>query len=418
MNQKWSIFTATLLISGIVLPMLVISIGNKSDPSNQDFFVGVTFGSNTAREAKLLIDKVKEHTNLFVVDSWDISTNETAMTEICEYAINADLNIMVYFDFIFYNLTRTIGTTYNSSSWNDYGVTPWHLPWLNDVKEKWGNKFLGVYLYDEPGGNQIDRGYWGGNNLTRSGRIIRTFENVSSYGDAATTFISSLNQSRSMMLLTNTSISDGIRAKIQLFTADYALYWFDYEAGYDTVFAEISKARGSTNNIQQIALCRGAANIQNKQWGTIITMVSNDPPYLESGAEMLQNMITAYDAGADYVLIFNFPPINEYGGALTEEHFTALEEFWNYIHTYPRIELETEEKVAFVLPKDYGWGMRTPEDKIWGLWPADDLGPIIWNKMIRLIEEHGVKLDVLYDDPKYDFKQKYQTIHYWNGTIS
>ena len=395
-----------------------MSIGNKGDTPNQDFFVGVTFGSNTAREAKLLIDKVKEHTNLFVVDSWDISTNETAMTEICEYAIKADLNIIVYFDFIFYNLTRTIGTTYNASSWNDYGVTPWHLPWLNDVKEKWGNKFLGVYLYDEPGGNQIDRGYWGGNNLTRSGRTIRTFENVSSYGDAATTFISSLNQSRSMNLLTNTSISDGIRTKIQLFTSDYALYWFDYEAGYDTVFAEISKTRGATSNIQQIALCRGAANIQNKQWGAIITMASNDSPYLESGAEMLQNMITAYNAGADYVLVFNFPPINEYGGALTEEHFTALEEFWNYIHAYPRKESETEEKVAFVLPKDYGWGMRTPEDKIWGLWPADDLAPIIWNKMIQLIDEHSLKLDILYDDPKFEFKQKYQTIHYWNGTIS
>lgn len=418
MNKNWSILAATLLISGIVLPMLVMSIGNKGDTPNQDFFVGVTFGSNTAREAKLLIDKVKEHTNLFVVDSWDISTNETAMTEICEYAIKADLNIIVYFDFIFYNLTRTIGTTYNASSWNDYGVTPWHLPWLNDVKEKWGNKFLGVYLYDEPGGNQIDRGYWGGNNLTRSGRTIRTFENVSSYGDAATTFISSLNQSRSMNLLTNTSISDGIRTKIQLFTSDYALYWFDYEAGYDTVFAEISKTRGATSNIQQIALCRGAANIQNKQWGAIITMASNDSPYLESGAEMLQNMITAYNAGADYVLVFNFPPINEYGGALTEEHFTALEEFWNYIHAYPRKESETEEKVAFVLPKDYGWGMRTPEDKIWGLWPADDLAPIIWNKMIQLIDEHSLKLDILYDDPKFEFKQKYQTIHYWNGTIS
>ena len=116
MNKFWSILVATLLISSIVLPILVISIGNKGDPPNQDFFVGVTFGSNTTREAKLLIDKVKEHTNLFVVDSWDISTNKTAMTEICEYAIKADLNIMVYFDFIFYNLTRTIGTTYNSSS--------------------------------------------------------------------------------------------------------------------------------------------------------------------------------------------------------------------------------------------------------------------------------------------------------------
>jgi hypothetical protein len=417
MNKNVLILAAVLLISTIFLPLLFMTLGNNSEKTNQGFLVGVTFGSNTVREAKLLIDKVKDYTNLFVVDSWDISTNETAMDEICEYAMKADLNVMVYFDFIFYNLTRTIGTTYNSSSWNEYGVTPWHLPWLNAIKEKWGSQFLGVYLYDEPGGNQLDRGYWGGNNLTRSGNPIRTFENVSNYSEAATTFVSSINTSRSMMLLTNNSITDGIKNKIPVFTSDYALYWFDYEAGYDAIFAEISETRGATHNIQQIALCRGAATIQNKQWGVIITRSSNDPPYLDRGTEMLQNMITAYDAGAKYALVFNFPPINDYG-ALTEEHFIALEEFWNYIHKYSRKESKPEEKVVFILPKDYGWGMRNPEDIIWGLWPADDLAPIIWNKMNQLINAHGLNLDIIYDDPKFDYKQKYQTIYYWNATIN
>jgi hypothetical protein len=417
MNKKWSVLATILLSSIIVLSILFANLGNNSDESKQELFVGVTFGSNTTREAKLLIDKVKDYTNLFVVDSWDISANKTAMTEICDYAMNADLNVIVYFDFIFYNVTRNIGSTYNSSSWDDYGVTPWHLPWLNNIKEKWGDKFLGVYLYDEPGGNQIDRGYWGGNNLTRSGRSIRTFENVSNYSDAATRFISSINNSRSMRLLTNNSIPEGIKNRLPVFTSDYALYWFDYEAGYDTVFAEISEVRGTTSNMQQIAFCRGAANIQNKQWGVIIVMARLDPPYLEGGTEMLQNMITAYDAGAEYVLVFNFPPFNDYG-ALAREHFTALEEFWNYIHTYSRKEPKTEEKVAFVLPKDYGWGMRNPEDNIWGFWSADDLAPIIWDKMTQLIKEHDLKLDILYEDPRFDFKQKYQTIHYWNGTTS
>jgi hypothetical protein len=137
MNKNVLILAAVLLISTIFLPLLFMTLGNNSEKTNQGFLVGVTFGSNTVREAKLLIDKVKDYTNLFVVDSWDISTNETAMDEICEYAMKADLNVMVYFDFIFYNLTRTIGTTYNSSSWNEYGVTPWHLPWLNAIKEKW-----------------------------------------------------------------------------------------------------------------------------------------------------------------------------------------------------------------------------------------------------------------------------------------
>jgi hypothetical protein len=417
MNKKWPIIAVTLLISITVLPIVLINFGNNIEKSNQDFFVGVTFGSNTAKEAKLLVDKVKDYTNVFVVDSWDISTNETAMNEISEYAMNANLNVMVYFDFIYYNVTRDIGTSYNSSSWNDYGTTPWHLPWINEIKEKWGNKFLGIYLYDEPGGNQLDRGYWGGNNQTRSGNPIRTFENVSTYSDASNTFVSSINRSRSMMLLTNSSIPNGIKNKISLFTSDYALYWFDYKAGYDTVFAEINEKREPTLNTQQIALCRGAANIQNKKWGVILTRASNDPPYLDSGPEMLQNMITAYDAGADYVLIFNFPPINQYG-ALTEEHFKALENFWNYIHTHSRKEPLTEERTAFVIPKDYGWGMRNPEDIIWGLWPADDLSQNIWNKMNQLINEHGSNLDIIYDDPQFDYTQKYRTVYYWYETIN
>jgi len=417
MNKKWLTIATMLLMTIIVLSSLFINYRNNIEKPNPNFFVGVTFGSNTSKEAKLLIDKVKDYTNLFVVDSWDISTNETAMNEITEYAMNANLNIMVYFDFIYYNVTRDIGTTYNSSSWNDYGTTPWHLPWLNEIKEKWGNKFLGVYLYDEPGGNQIDRGYWGGNNQTRSGNPIRTFENVSTYSEAANTFLSSIKNSRSMMLLTNSSIPDGIKNKIQLFTSDYALYWFDYKAGYDTIFAEISEIRETTTNIQQIALCRGAANIQNKQWGVILTRASNNPPYLDSGPEMLENMIIAYEAGADYVLVFNFPPINQYG-ALTEEHFTALENFWNYTLTHYRKEPKTEEKVAFVLPKDYGWGMRNPEDNIWGLWPADDLAQTIWHKMDQLINEYGLKLDIIYDDQQYDYTQKYQTIYYWHETTN
>jgi hypothetical protein len=32
----------------------------------------------------------------------------------------------------------------------------WRLPWLNNSKNRYGDQFLGVYLYDEPGGIYID----------------------------------------------------------------------------------------------------------------------------------------------------------------------------------------------------------------------------------------------------------------------
>jgi hypothetical protein len=417
MKLIWLVLIAVLLVSAVVLPMLLWkNADNDNDDSKQDVFIGVTFGGNTTREAKLLIDKVKAYTNLFVVDSWEISTNETALTEICDYAVAANLSVMVYFDFIFYNVTSNVSSVYNSSSWNDYSVTPWHIPWLNNASERWGDKFLGVYLYDEPGGNQIDKGYWGGNNVTFSGNPVRTFENVSDYGDAASRFVASINRSRSMQLVTNTSIPNGIKAKMPVFTSDYALYWFDYQAGYDVIFAELGGTRGANSKIQQIALCRGAANVQNKQWGVMITWAIDSPPYLESGEDVFHDVITAYDSGAKYMVVFNYPQINEFG-ALTEEHFAAIEKAWNYVHSFPRKTLNEGEQVALVLPKDYGWGMRSAEDKIWGFWPADESSPVIWDKMTRMIDRYGVRLDIIYDDARSGFGQKYKVIYYWNSTI-
>ena len=403
---------AILGVSAVCSPVVYFHYEVKAAPSNDGIFFGVTFGGNTTSEAKLLIDKVKGYTNLFIVDSWDICSrpNGNDLTEICEYAVNANMNFMVYFSFIFYNSTRPVSSFYNSSSWDDFGITPWHIPWLNAAKERWGNKFLGVYLYDEPGGKQIDDRYWGGNNATRSGNPIRTFENVSDYSDAANRFVSSIIRSGSMQHVTNSSIANSINSPMPVFTSDNALYWFDYLAGYDAVFAELG---WNHNQAQHIALCRGAANVQNKQWGAIITWASNDPPYLASGTQMLEDLNMAYDSGAKYLIVFNYPQINPYG-ALTEEHFKTMETFWNQIHSSPRNVVGNEDgRVALLLPKDYGWGMRQANDRIWGLWPADDLAPQIGEKIATLIKQYGFNLDIIYDDPQFNYTQKYSTIYYW-----
>jgi hypothetical protein len=68
--------------------------------------------------------------------------------------------------------------------------------------------------------------------------------------------------------------------------------------------------------------------------------------------------------------------------------------------------------VALVLPKDYGWGMRTPNDKIWGLWNSDALSPIIWTKMNQLLNTYGLRLDIIYNDTTFNFEEKYSKIYY------
>ncbi|MGB9842202.1 MAG: hypothetical protein ACPLKZ_05695, partial [Candidatus Bathyarchaeales archaeon] len=88
-----SIVLILLILAALFFISHSISSNNKEAPS--DFYVGVTFCGNTTTEAKLLIDKVKGYTNLFVLQSWPISNNETATTEICDYAVAAGLNIIV-----------------------------------------------------------------------------------------------------------------------------------------------------------------------------------------------------------------------------------------------------------------------------------------------------------------------------------
>jgi hypothetical protein len=129
-------------------------------------------------------------------------------------------------------------------------------------------------------------------------------------------------------------------------------------------------------------------------------------------------MNTAYQAGANYVVVFNYSPDAPYVG-LDETHFRAMQEFWNQIHNSPRTSSSTTKgEVAFVLPLNYGWGMRRIDDKIWGLWPADDKAPVIWNNLNTLTEKYGLKLDVIYDDPQFNIQQNYSQHYYWNSTIN
>ncbi len=384
--KKASFLIVALLILSIIVPLAYFENQRESETQSNEVYFGVTFGLNTTKEAKLLIDKVKGYTNLFIVDSWTIDTlnetiNGTSLTEVCDYAVSQGLNIIVYFDFISY-----IGY-------------PWQTTWVVNAKERYGSKLLGIYFYDEPGGKQIDLGSWGDNSYL--------FTNVTSYEEAANVYVQSLSTAQ--------SIKDLEALGLSAFTSDYALYWFDYLAGYDCVFVELSGAN-ETSKIQQIDICRGAANVQGKQWGAILTSSYNGPPFLENGTVMLQDMLNAYLAGAKYILVFNYPvyPGGNPYGVLTDNQFSAMKEFWDQIQPGEQSNFGAlRAQAALVLPKDYGCGLRNPTDKIWGLWNSDSLSPIIWTKMNQLLETHGLKLDIIYNDTMFNFEEKYSKIYYW-----
>ena len=125
MKLIFSLFLSVLLASAVFIHIAYFNYEVKELPSDEDFFFGVTFGGNTTSEAKLLIDKVKGYTNLFVVDNWDVAMNETLLTEICDYAVNANLNIIVYFAFIFFNSTQLSES--RLELFREAGVEPFHI---------------------------------------------------------------------------------------------------------------------------------------------------------------------------------------------------------------------------------------------------------------------------------------------------
>jgi hypothetical protein len=69
-------------------------------------------------------------------------------------------------------------------------------------------------------------------------------------------------------------------------------------------------------------------------------------------------------------------------------------------------------EAVLVLPHNYGWGMRSPNDTIWGLWDADEKSEQIWNLRCDLIQEYGLNLDIVYDDPSFPVEGKYVQIFY------
>ena len=149
----------------------------------------------------------------------------------------------------------------------------------------------------------------------------------------------------------------------------------------------------------------------------MITWTYNDPPYIESGEELYKDLVLAYENGAEYILVFDSN--EEYTeGILKNEHLNALRKFWDYIKNNPRdVDLQND-RVAYVLPTDYGYGFRGPEDKIWGLWEADAFSHELCVNLNSFLEQYGTRLDIIYDDGlETDNTRMYSKLVFWNGTV-
>ena len=373
-----SIFFVAILILVLFFGLRMIHF---SESSPTDVFVGVDVAYDDIPKIKETIDEVKSYTNFFVVGSTGITYYLDKLTEVCQYLYDSGLHFATY---------------------THLNISIPQAEWVSNARQKWGDQFVGLYAYDEPGGSQMDKSTWNGTQI-----LVPEADN---YTDAANKYV------ENMKLVLNYFLDNWNIGDFPLITSDYVLYEFDYRAGYDAILAELAWNHSRPINV---ALCRGAATVRNKNWGAMITYTYDNPPYLASGTQIYNDMVTAYQNGAKYIVVFDYakdPVTNATHGILQQQHLDALKQFWQYIKDNPRTNDTIENRVAYILPKDYGYGFRGPDDKIWGLWEADELASKIWDDINTLVEQYNYRLDIIYEDTLQFNTFKYSKLIFWNGT--
>jgi hypothetical protein len=385
------VLSVPLLVFGLLVTLLgaTLLIRNISDADDQPMYVGIDVGFGDEETVYKIADAVEGYVNLIILGSLNVTTDTAKLSRVCDYLYQRDFSFIVFVAF-------TVEATH-----------PPYLPpngpshqFFLEGKERWGDKLLGAYVFDEAGGKFIDF----------TGKT--DFPKVANYSQAAEAFITHTGY-----FLSDYSDYYG-SPNLTRYTSDYALYWYDYMAGYDIVFGEFV---GNHSRQLAVALYRGAAKSLGKNWGTMITWKYDQPPFIEDPLQLFHDMVLAYKNGAKYIIVFNSPGNNsattEYG-ILTRAHLSAIKAFWYYTQLCPPNE-EFPAETAYVLPSDYGYGFRGPADRIWGAFGPDTLSPVIWNATNSLIQKYGTKLDIVYETKtdSVPVTLPYKKLIYWNGTI-
>jgi len=401
MRSKQLAFLLFLLLISLPLANMVSPARGDSAQISTGLYFGVDVAFEDLTTTLQIIDEVCSYTNFFIIGCYGPKTlndkghpvyNETRLDVISQYAYGKGLSFIVYSD----------DPSYPSREW------------LGNAQTSFGDKFLGIYYYDEPGGKQLDQAKY------------PAFYYAENFSDAASRYVRTINWwLRSGPFAIAQNFDD--QTQIKLYTSDYGLYWHDFQAGYDTVFAEYGWNSGWIAQSRQLntALVRGAATALNKEWGIMITWAYKEPPYMEPGPELYNDMVSAYENGAKYIIVFDSNK-DWTENVLQQDQFDAMKQFWQYTQENPRTGIPVSERSAYVLPEDYGEGFRSPDDTIWGLW--DDTfnvpeGSLNFTTYIRmsiatLLQIFGPNLDIVYPEASQNHLESigYKNVIYWNDT--
>ena len=398
------IIAAAVLLFVVLFAFLGADLLLNKPPASTtkpSLFVGVDVGYGTESDVHNVAEAVKGYANLIILGSLTVTSDTTTLMRVCDYLYANGFYFIIYIGFGTFDYVPPRGPDQN---------------FFNSTQGRWGDKFLGVYLFDEVGGKQLDGSI---EKPVPLDQVNQRYIDARDY--------SYVSQAYQAIVIGSISVTQEwyVPPYQSLFVADYGLYWFDYLSGYNTVFTEFV---GNQSRQIAIALSRGAAHTigmnaghtRGQDWGVMITWKYTQAPFLEDGNQLYNDMVLAYQNDATYIIIFNSPENRTAPtslGTLTADHLDAMKRFWNFSIANPRNGGYPAD-IAYVLPKDYGFGLRAANDTIWGLWPADNNSTAVWSETNNLLSKYGNRLDVIYET-KTDGEAitlPYNQLIFWNGT--
>ena len=151
------VFLVFVLLFALILAIVFLN----SKPKENEVFIGVMAGQGSVDEVLTFVDEVEDYVNLIIISDLNLTTNATALYTILDSLDARGLYFIPFMSLLEYT--------------NDPNF-------FQVARQRWGEHFLGVYTFDEPGGKQIDLA------------VHRPVDSAQNYSDAASKYLEAVSE--------------------------------------------------------------------------------------------------------------------------------------------------------------------------------------------------------------------------------
>ena len=105
---------ALIVVLAVSIVATIDWVGNVNFTS--EFFVGIEFAydenagevEELVSDLKVLVDKLNDYTNLFVIGSLEISFNQSALDNACDYVVDSGLYLIIFLRIVRCTVTTSL----------------------------------------------------------------------------------------------------------------------------------------------------------------------------------------------------------------------------------------------------------------------------------------------------------------------